>query len=194
MASSVFALNDKKYLPSIVQKIIVEAKKTKAEEQSRQGAGEQNENSHTSEQQQQSPKAEKKGASAYRTAMLVALGGVALAVVGAVELSRTWSLHEKLLTAQTEALKKLPIKYRGGNITLVDMQVGYLGITYVNTVADEGRAQFDSQLTVLKSDVRKGICASEDMKAMLNSGASYSYEYRDQIGNVIFGFAVDSCP
>jgi len=101
--------------------------------------------------------------------------------------------HETLLAAQTEALKQLPIKYKG-YITLVDMHVGYLGITYVNIVADEGRPQFNAQLATLKKDVRKGICASEDMKGMLKSGVSYSYEYRDTIGAMIVEFVVDSCP
>jgi hypothetical protein len=73
------------------------------------------------------------------------------------------------------------------------MRVGYLGITYMNNVADEALSQFNADLPALRTDVRKGVCNSEDMRGMLGSGVSYSYEYHATSSALIAQFVVDSC-
>jgi hypothetical protein len=194
-ARDFLALNDKQYLPSIVQKIIFDAKKEREELRAQHRAEEQKEKPEESKgEQQQAPAIEKnKPRSNYAFTIITICCVGLLAALGGIELNKTWSFHEKLLIAQAEIRKQLPIKYKN-YISLVDMRVGYLGVTYMNSVADEALPQFKAELSALKKDVRKGICGSEDMKGMLSTGVSYSYEYRDTSDVVIAKFEVDSCP
>jgi hypothetical protein len=109
LASDFLALNDKQYLPSILEKIIAEAKKERGGFQSQQRGEEQKEN-------QEGNSSEKpRFRYAFATIMLGCIG--VLAILGGIELYGTWPLHEKLLLAQSEIRKQLPIKYKS-NISL----------------------------------------------------------------------------
>lgn len=185
-AQGYLALNDKQYLPSIVQKILSDAKREVNLLQKQRESDQA-----PSANEEQTVVTDKKVGT--RTIWILVLGLLGLGgIIGAKEFFRTWGAHQALLQAEAEVRKQLPIRYKG-YITLVDIKIGYLDVTYVNDVSDMALAQFSSSLSGLERDVRKSVCAT-DMKAMLSDGVSYSYVYRNSSNVTLADFTVASCP
>ncbi len=201
-ARAYLVLNDKQYLPGIVRKIISDAKiedderqrwqqqeYQKQEEQKREKQ-ERDQRTSTSGQKQEAAPAHKKS-SAGRTSGIILSVLVGVFILGAAgEWYQKWRLHQTLLIAQSAIQKKLPLKYND-DFTLVGVKVGYTDWTYQYRVTIP---QIDFDLPAVEKEVRKSVCAS-DMRAMLNDGVSYIYEYHYQyFYNVIGRFEITSCP
>jgi hypothetical protein len=189
LARAYLVLNDKQYLPSIVQKIIADARKEDEQRQQRHEGKEQR-TSTTSAQQAAAARGSKRMSVGALVWICVAVGGIAL--FGGIELFRAWRLHQMLLIAQSEIQKQLPKKI-DDDTTLVGVRVGYTDWTYVYDVTARKSAIDAPALQRLESQIRRGVCAS-DMSARLRDGVSYNYEYRDTTGVMITKFQITSCP
>ena len=117
------------------------------------------------------------------------VGGIAV-WAGASEVESIWKLHRKLLAEQANAQTQLPLKLNEYT-TLIGVRVGLASLTNVYRVTKPRKE--DVNLSVFDAGLRRGVCSDNNKLSMIKDGASYSFEYHWDTGDVA-NFEISSCP
>jgi hypothetical protein len=113
---------------------------------------------------------------------------IILAAAGIFPIYNGWTLHQALTMERAKVQDRLPIRVNEA-VTLTDVRVGIKELTRAYKVSFP-RSQIN--LTAWERSIRTKACANE-MRAKIASGATYSYEFRDTVGELVGRFSISSC-